>query len=79
MDERGQLSLLDADGVTARTGADSHPTDEALSAGGGFLYVLLTPTASSSVSGFAVAADGGLNAVATATGLPANAAGLVAR
>ena len=79
VDERGQLALLDADGVTARTGADSHPTDEALSAGGGFLYVLLTPASASSVSGFAVAADGGLKAVATATGLPANAAGLVAR
>jgi hypothetical protein len=65
--------------VTASTGAGSHPTDEALSAGGGFLYVLLTPATSSSVAGFAVAADGGLKAVTTAGGLPANAAGLIAR
>jgi 6-phosphogluconolactonase (cycloisomerase 2 family) len=79
VDGDGRLTLRDADGLTASTGAASHPTDEALSAGSGFLYVLLTPAASSSISGMAVGPDGGLRPVTTAGGLPANAAGLVAR
>jgi 6-phosphogluconolactonase len=79
VDERGQMTLLTPDGITASTGADSHPTDEALSQGSQFLYVLLTPAASSSIRGFTVASDGTLSPVELVTGLPSGASGLAAR
>ena len=78
VDQRGRLTLLTPDGVTASTGAGSHPTDEALTRGSGFLYVLLTPATSSSIQGFAVGADGTLQPAATVAGLPAGASGLAA-
>ena len=50
-----------------------------MSAGSGYLYVLLTPASSSIISVMAVGPDGGLRPLTMVTGLPANAAGLVAR
>jgi VCBS repeat-containing protein len=81
VDERGQLTLLNANGITATTGAGSHPTDEAMSLGSRYLYVLLTPAAAAGgIAGFAVGADGSLQPVNTVTGLPmGSAAGLAAR
>jgi hypothetical protein len=81
VDERGQLTLLNANGITATTGAGSHPSDEAMSLGSRYLYVLLTPAAAAGgIAGFAVGGDGSLQPINTATGLPmGSAAGLAAR
>lgn len=73
----GMLSLLDADGRTAVTGAGSGPTDAALSRSGRFLYVL--NAANGTISGFRVGADGSLGEVNSVGGLAAGATGLVAR
>lgn len=71
----GSLTLLDADGVTAATGAG--PLDLAFSRNGRYLYSL--NGAGGSLSAFRVEADGLLAPVATVSGLPATANGLVAR
>jgi 6-phosphogluconolactonase (cycloisomerase 2 family) len=71
----GKLSLLSPDGRSGVTGAG--PTDLALSGGSDFLYV--RNGRGQSISAFAVAADGSLTAIAGIAGLPAGAAGLVAR
>jgi 6-phosphogluconolactonase len=71
----GSLALLDADGVTAATGAG--PLDLAFSRNGRYVYSL--NAAGGSVSAFRVEADGSLAPVATVSGLPATASGLVAR
>ncbi len=71
----GKLSLLNADGRTAITGAG--PTDAAISGDGRFLYAL--SVGAGAVNGFRIGADGSLQPVNTAGGLPAGATGLVAR
>jgi len=73
----GMLTLLDADGVTANTGAGSVPLDMDLSDNGRFLYTLNSGTGT--IGAFRVNADGSLLAVPFAPGLPAGANGLAAR
>ena len=71
----GGLTLLDADGVTAATGAT--PIDLALSRGSRFVYSL--NSGAREVEGFAVNADGSLNVLGAVGGLPTGAVGLAAR
>lgn len=71
----GSLTLLDADGVTAATGAS--PLDMALSRGSRFLYTLNGGTPE--IQGFAVNGDGSLDVLGPVAGLPAGAVGLAAR
>jgi 6-phosphogluconolactonase len=71
----GELSLLDADGVTGVTGPG--PIDMALSRGSRFLYSL--NSGDGTISGFRVQADGGLSSIGGASGLPTGANGLAAR
>jgi 6-phosphogluconolactonase len=81
----GSISLLDANGVTGTTPADTFPLEEGLSRNSRFLYVLdsrlLLPTPGpATLSGFRVQADGHLTSVvnpATIT-LPFSAIGLAA-
>lgn len=70
----GSLSLLDADGKTANTGAV--PTDAALSQGSRFLYVLAS--GAHQLDGFRVNGDGSLIALGAVGGLPAGSVGLAA-
>ena len=70
----GSLTLLDADGRTAVTGAG--PIDAALSRGSRFLYTL--DGGAREISGFSVASDGSLAPLGAVGGLPAGAAGLAA-
>jgi len=56
--------------------ASSHPIDLALSHGSRYLYAVVN--GSGGVVGFAVQADGTLQPVGSAGGVPASAAGLVA-
>jgi 6-phosphogluconolactonase len=72
----GALTLLNADGVTASTGANTRPTDLALSGNGRFLYALTPGT--NSVTGFLQRPDGRLEPVTVGSGLPAGAVGLAA-
>jgi hypothetical protein len=79
----GQISLLDPDGVTGSTPADTFPLEEGLSRNSRFLYVLdsrlLLPTPGlATLSGFRRSADGHLTQVvdpSTIT-LPFSAIGL---
>lgn len=72
----GRLTLLDADGVTATTGAG--PIDLALTPGGQYIYSL--DGAATGISGFAVGVNGALTPVAGGIlGLPASTNGLAAR
>jgi 6-phosphogluconolactonase (cycloisomerase 2 family) len=71
----GSLVLLDADGVTATTGAG--PLDLAFNRNGRLLYSL--NGAGRSLSAFRVKDDGSLAPIATVSGLPATANGLVAQ
>ncbi len=80
----GEVMLFDDGGATADTGAG--PIDLAISPDHGFLYSLAnTPvaevaaTASKEIHVFGIQPDGSLNAMGTLPGLPASAAGLVAR
>ena len=75
LDGDGRLHILDADGVTATSGAG--PIDLALSRNSRFLYSL--DGGSGSVSGFRVGADGSLSSLMAVTGVPAGANGLAAR
>lgn len=70
----GQLSLLDADGVTGST--DGGPIDMAIS-GNRFLYSL--NAGGHSLSGFLIRSDGSLEALGSTAGLPDGANGLAAR
>jgi 6-phosphogluconolactonase len=70
----GGLTLLDADGVTAATGAG--PLDLALSPGSRFLYSLNGGVPE--VQGFAVNRDGSLDVLGSVGGLPPGAVGLAA-
>lgn len=85
LDENGALSLLDAQGVTAATPADTFPLEEALSRHSRFLYVLdsrllLTPPGPATLSGFQIGDDGRLTAVVdpVQVTLPVSAIGLAA-
>jgi 6-phosphogluconolactonase len=77
IDDDGALTLLNADGRTAETGAGSAPTDLALSDNGRFLYVLDSGT--HNIGAFRIRANGQLQPVATTGSLPAGANGLAAR
>jgi 6-phosphogluconolactonase len=70
----GELSLLDADGVTATTGAG--PIDMALTRNSRMLYSL--DSGAQQISGFSVNADGSLTPIGSIGGLPAGANGLAA-
>lgn len=69
----GALERLDADGVTASTGAG--PIDMAHAGGGRFVYTLNN---SGSISGFRRGPGGSLDPIGTTTGIPASANGLLA-
>ncbi len=71
----GELSLLDANGVTATTMAG--PIDLALTRNDRFLYSL--DSGAGVISAFRVKTDGNLTPVPGASGLPAGANGLAAR
>ncbi len=71
----GELTLLDADGVTAATPAA--PIDLALTADDRFLYSL--DSGAGTISSFRVREDGGLAPRPGASGVPAGANGLAAR
>lgn len=75
IDARGGLSLLNADGITATTGAG--PIDFILSENGRYLYTL--NGAGRSISIHRVDNNGGLSSVGTVTGLPMGAVGIAAR
>lgn len=78
IDRFGELTLLDADGITAVTPPGSAPTDMALSRGSRYLYALNPGGAT--VSAFRVAQDGSLHLIEhQPSGLPAEATGLAAR
>jgi 6-phosphogluconolactonase (cycloisomerase 2 family) len=77
VDADGRLTLLTAGGLTAYTGAGSHPTDMALTNGSRYLYVL--GAATGRIVGFAVNPDGSLTPLGSAAGIPTSAAGLAAR
>lgn len=70
----GDLTILDADGVTASTG--DNPLDAAFSSGGRYLYVL--SRASQQVDVYSIAADGSLGHIQSASGLPLTANGMAA-
>jgi 6-phosphogluconolactonase len=70
----GDLTLLDADGKTAVTGAG--PLDMALSRSSRFLYEL--SGGAGEIGAFAVNSDGSLDPLGTVGGLPAGAVGLAA-
>lgn len=73
----GELMMLDADGVTAETGAGSQPIDLASAGGNGrFLYVLNAGT--QEIAGFRVRSDGSLSAIDSVGGLPMGVNGLIA-
>ena len=73
----GELTLLDANGVTATTG--SGPIDLALTKDSRFLYSLDNDTGAGTISAFRVEEDGSLTPASGASGLPAGANGLAAR
>ena len=73
----GSLTILDAKGVSAVTGAGSTPTDLALSENSGFLFSL--NPGSGTIAGWRFASDGALVFIGGATGIPASASGISAR
>lgn len=73
----GGLTLLNADGVTARTGSTSGPVDAAISNDSRYLYVLTPGT--TNIQGFFIALDGSLSPLTERSGVPTYATGLVAR
>jgi 6-phosphogluconolactonase (cycloisomerase 2 family) len=72
----GDLTLLDADGVTGSTGPDSAPIDAAVDRPSKRLYVLNSGT--DSIAIFGVAAGGSLSELGEISSLPDGAAGLAA-
>lgn len=72
----GELSILNADGVTGETGAGSSPIDAAFSGNGRFLYVLSAGT--NAITAFQANSDGSLTNLGSIGGLPAAAVGLAA-
>ena len=77
IDSDGALTLLNADGRTANTGAGSTPIDLALSENGRFLFVL--NSGAQSIGAFRILSSGQLQPVGAVGGLPASANGLAAR
>ena len=77
IEDDGALTLLNADGRTADTGAGSAPIDLALSEDGRFLIVLNSGT--HSIGALRILRNGQLQPVITIGGLPASANGLAAR
>lgn len=77
IDHDGTLTLLNADGRTADTGAGGAPTDLALSENGRFLFVL--NSAAHSIGTFRIRRNGQLEPVGTIGGLPVGANGLAAQ
>ncbi|MBE9031750.1 beta-propeller fold lactonase family protein [filamentous cyanobacterium LEGE 11480] len=77
INRRGQLSLLNPDGLTANTGEGSAPLDMALSRNNRELYVLNSGT--NTIGAFDVNRDGSLTAKAGAEGLPQGSTGLAVR
>lgn len=73
---RGNLALLNDDGVTGITGPGSTPIDAAFSGNGRFLYVLNAGLAEVSV--FRQEADGSLTTLSSVGGFPATASGMAA-
>lgn len=73
----GSLTILDAQGVSARTGAGSTPTDLALSESSRFLFSL--NPGSGTIAGWRIGSDGALVFTGDATGIPASASGIAAR
>jgi 6-phosphogluconolactonase (cycloisomerase 2 family) len=71
----GELTLLDADGLAART--EAAPVDLAIPANGRFLYV--RNNGGESISSYRIEADGSLVSLGPLGGLPAGANGLAAR
>ena len=78
VDHQGRLSLLNADGRTGVLAATSHPIDLGFSHNSRYLYALTTGTPLG-IAGFRVAENGSLTALPGVSGIPASAAGLVAR
>jgi 6-phosphogluconolactonase len=83
--EEGRISLLNANGITASTPADTFPLEESLSSNSRFLYVLdsrllLTPPGAATLSGFRIHHDGSLTPVIDPANfvLPFTTIGLVA-
>jgi 6-phosphogluconolactonase (cycloisomerase 2 family) len=72
----GELTLLDADGVTASTGGGSSPIDAAIDGPSRHLYVL--EAGSDAISFFQVMGDGSLSEIGEVTSIPDGAAGLAA-
>lgn len=70
----GSLTLLDPSGVSASTGAGSHPLDESVTNDGRYLYNLTDGL--HALSAFRIAEDGSLSPAGTLAGLPVGAAGL---
>jgi 6-phosphogluconolactonase len=73
----GSLTTLDPQGVSARTGSGSTPTDLALSENSQFLFSL-NPGAGT-IAGWRIGSDGTLAFTGAATGIPASASGIAAR
>ena len=73
---RGELALI-GDGRSVVTGADSKPTDMALSRDERFLFVLESGT--HGIASIRLRGDGSLSVVSNLAGLPASAAGLVSQ
>lgn len=83
INHHGSISLLDANGVTGSTPADTFPLEEGLSRNSHFLYVLdsrllLTPPGPATLSGFRIKSDGHLTPVVDPASitLPFSAIGL---
>ncbi len=72
----GVLTLLNADGVTGITGADSSPADMTLSLNSRFLYCR---NGNGTISAFRVNPNGSLSSLIGVSGLPTGTAGLAGR
>jgi 6-phosphogluconolactonase (cycloisomerase 2 family) len=73
----GSLAILDPQGVSARTGPGSTPTDLALSENSRFLFSL--NPGSGTVAGWRIGPDGGLSFTGAVAGIPVSATGIAAR
>lgn len=73
----GSLTILDSQGVSARTGAGSTPTDLGLSENNRFLFSL--NPGSGTIAGWRIGSDGSLIFTGGAAGIPASASGIAAR
>jgi len=69
--------LISPGGITAVTGAASHPVDMTLSRDGRFFYCLAN--GNGTITAFRTKPDGSLEPLSVASGIPASAAGLAGR